>query len=49
MHVLQLLRDNLQLWMHAAAVEGLGGYGGEDTGEGYEGLTNIEPEVEPEM
>lgn len=46
--LLQLLRDNLQLWKHAARVDGLGGYGDEDNNEGYEGLTTVEPTIEPE-
>jgi len=45
--LLQLLRDNLQLWKHAARVDGLGGFD-EDNGEGYEGLTTEEPTIEPE-
>eukprot|EP00656_Telonema_subtile_P005164 TRINITY_DN12347_c0_g1_i4.p1 TRINITY_DN12347_c0_g1~~TRINITY_DN12347_c0_g1_i4.p1 ORF type:complete len:151 (-),score=35.08 TRINITY_DN12347_c0_g1_i4:245-697(-) len=47
--LLQLLRDSLQLWKHAAAVDGLGGFGGEDTGDGMAGLTTIEPNIEPEQ
>eukprot|EP00658_Telonema_sp_P-2_P060351 TRINITY_DN49295_c0_g2_i2.p1 TRINITY_DN49295_c0_g2~~TRINITY_DN49295_c0_g2_i2.p1 ORF type:complete len:302 (+),score=89.16 TRINITY_DN49295_c0_g2_i2:199-1104(+) len=46
--LLQLLRDNITMWKYSAAVDGLGGFGGEDTGEGYAGLTTIEPNIEPE-